>query len=681
SNPLTVYPEPIMDFATTAECFSDSAHFFDNSTIAFGSLSIWQWDFGDGTFSYEQNPAHLYSGPGTYTISLKVYSDAGCLDSLSKTLDVQPAPESNFSFTEICFNELTEFTDSSAISSGSIVSWDWFFDDGNSDTTQNSTNLYAQAGVYDVMLVVTSSFDCKDTLVVAVEVHPLPEPNFINAVNCVGQAINFLDSSVIASDSIVDWSWNFGNGFLSGNQNPSTNYSSDGVYTVKLITTSDFGCQDSLEKNITIDPNPVADFNNPDTCLNIISNFIDNSSVTSGIINSWLWKFGDGDTSSTQNPGHLYKSDSSFNVTLVISTNAGCNDTITKAVSIFPIPVAGFAEIESCRNEPVAFVDVSSIASGSIVNWNWDFGNGDTAQGQFPVYLFNGDGDQSVELIVESNFGCKDTFVDDIMIYRPPIAIISGLGDCENDGTEFIDASIETDGNIVKWNWDLGNGYKDTLQEFKYLFDTSGVFTIKLIVESDLGCKDTAQLKLTVNPSPDADFTLSDHIVYVDKIIQLLDASSGPPTSWFWNFGDSLDVDANSENTSILQNPDHWWYYPGVKNVLLVVYNQFGCLDSVIKDVIVKLDPGINTVITPGQGAGGRENTFLNVRGGSYIEFDLKVFNEWGEVIFKTTDPLQGWDGTYKGKFVPNGVYIYQYHVVRDDHQVFDGHGNVTVIR
>ncbi|MBN4052103.1 PKD domain-containing protein, partial [Cytophagaceae bacterium AH-315-L13] len=426
---------------------------------------------------------------------------------------------------------------------------------------------------------------------------------------------------------------------------------------------------------------PVADFVSQNTCLNGVSNFVDNSTSNNDTIDSWIWSFGDGDTALSQNPFHTYLYDSSFSVTLIVNSTSGCSDTIVQKVDIYPLPVAGFSHNGLCRNELFSFTDTSSINSGSITGWHWDFTD-DTSNSQNPTHFFGIDGTQEITLVVTSDFGCKDTLTQSIEILRPPIALISGEGDCKNEGTQFYDASFEGDGTIINWLWNFGDSSViDTNQNIKHTFNTSGIFNVSLIVETDLGCKDTMAIPITVNPSPKADFTLSDNIVYVDKVIQLLDVSSGPPTSWLWNFGDSLDVDANSESISILQNPEHWWYYPGVKNVLLVVYNQFGCLDSIIKEVIVKLDPGINTVITPGQSAGGRVNTFLNVRGGSYIEFDLKVFNEWGEVIFKTTDPLQGWDGTYKGKFVPNGVYVYQYHVVRDDHQVFDGHGNVTVIR
>ncbi|PCH65167.1 MAG: hypothetical protein COC01_10265 [Bacteroidetes bacterium] len=200
-----------------------------------------------------------------------------------------------------------------------------------------------------------------------------------------------------------------------------------------------------------------------------------------------------------------------------------------------------------------------------------------------------------------------------------------------------------------------------------------------MVVESDLGCKDTSQtIPFTVKPSPEADYTISDDIVYIRKEILFFDESTGLPTSWFWFFDDSVTFNMPIPETSIEQNPSHFWLEVGVKHVFLVVTNAFGCTDSIMKKIIVKLDAAIPTGFSPD---GNGQNDILFVRGGNYIQFDLKIFNEWGELIFVTNDPNEGWDGTKNGLPVPIGVYVYSFYAIRDDHKLFNEHGNVTLIR
>ncbi|MBI3500930.1 MAG: PKD domain-containing protein [Bacteroidetes bacterium] len=680
---VVVNPAPTAAFTSTAQCFIDSVYFTDNSTISSGNITGWSWNFGDplsapNNTSSLQNPSHGYTSAGTFTVTLIVNSSSGCADTISQVITVQPSPLANFSATQVCFGNTTFFSDSSSISSGTITGWSWNFGDplsapNNTSSLQNPSHNFTSAGTFTVTLIVTSNTGCTDTILLPVIVNALPIANFSAGTVCAGSATTFTD---LSTGNPTSWSWNFGDATTSALQNPSHNYASAGTYTVTLIVGTSFGCSDTISQIITVNPTPTAAFSNTAQCFIDSVFFTDNSSISSGNINGWSWNFGDpasggNNFSNLQNPPHYYGASGNYTVTLVVTSGFGCTDTLTQTIFVAPGPLANFGSMDVCLGNQTFFNDSSFIPYGNIVSWNWNFGDATFGSAQNPSHNYSSPGTYNVTLLVTSDLGCTDTITKQVIVHPLPNAVITSSGFCVADGTIFYDGStILPPDSIVQWFWDFGDGNNSTLQNPIHYFPSSGNYGVTLIVTSNFGCSDTIAQVIGVSPSPTAAFTENPTIVFLNQNVTFTDQSQSGIVLWYWNFGDG--------SSSVLQNPTHSYSVGGIYSVWEVVTNQFGCTDTIWHEVIVNNPPNIPTGFTPN---GDGHNDILYVLGGPYIKLEFRIYNNWGELIFISTDQKFGWDGTRNGIKQPIGVYIYIINATTEDKKEHFIKGDVTLLR
>lgn len=244
-----------------------------------------------------------------------------------------PIPISNFNFSDVCLNQPMPFIDSSTVSSGSIASWSWDFGDGGPlSTFPNPSWIYSSPGTYSVTLIVTTNNGCDDTITKNVVVHPPPNAEFSASNVCNGNVTQFSDlSSISAPDMIQSYVWDFGDGNpLNFSQNTSNLYAVPYSYAVKLLVVSNFGCKDSITKISVVNPSPVVSFTASDTigCRPLCVSFFSLSSISTGVNVHWLWNFGDGDSLNTD---HCYTNGSGFyDVSLSVTSDSGCVTTLTK---------------------------------------------------------------------------------------------------------------------------------------------------------------------------------------------------------------------------------------------------------------------------------------------------------------------------------------------------------------
>ncbi|ADN35976.1 PKD domain containing protein [Methanolacinia petrolearia DSM 11571] len=310
-------------------------------TVSFTDTSLntpaeWLWDFGDigiGNTSELQNPTHTYLSSGEYTVKLYVKNPAGS-DTFSSTISVvaqaTPVVEFEASVTEgqapldVTFTDLSE--------NSPFLSWEWDLNgDGVIDSTdQNTTHTYDVYGIYNVSLTVTNyggNSNVTKTIIVGKQDQPVAAFEANKTVGMPPLSVSFTDNST--GYNITSWHWDFGNGNTSAEQNPVYIFESEGNYSVSLNVTNDGGSNVTLSRIVVRDMlTPVANFtvNRTYGMSPLPIKFIDDSEFEPI---SWEWDFGDGTSSTEQNPVHTYTKNGNFTVTLKATNDAG-SDTITK---------------------------------------------------------------------------------------------------------------------------------------------------------------------------------------------------------------------------------------------------------------------------------------------------------------------------------------------------------------
>lgn len=239
------------DFLTDSVCLGELSHFIDLSSS--DSLGSWDWSFGDGGTSDLQNPVYVYPHYGTYEVIFKPTSPTGCTDTAIAYAVVYPLPEVGFDWVAECGSYEFEFTDLSTISGLATNSeWIWSFGDGDSSNINDPVHQFDSLGVYHVSLQVTSSDGCTNQITYPVQVQLAPEADFTFTEVCLGYTTNFHDFSLPFGGPLVSWSWNYGNGAFSIEENPVYTYPDTGAYQVTLSITDVNGCADTLTQIVEV---------------------------------------------------------------------------------------------------------------------------------------------------------------------------------------------------------------------------------------------------------------------------------------------------------------------------------------------------------------------------------------------------------------------------------------------
>ncbi|RMG92741.1 MAG: PKD domain-containing protein, partial [Chloroflexi bacterium] len=524
----------------------------------------WLWDFGDGDTSHAQNPVHVYDSSGTYTISLTVkYLPTGCTDSRSIPVTVSD-PQANFTVSDSfgCRPLPVDFTNLSK----DAVSWQWQ-SAGLTTQVKNPSFTYRDPGVYDVQLIVTDVNGCKDTLKVddlITVIGPDAEFGVSTTTGCAPLAVSFQDSSTAFMGNIVSWKWYFGDGDSSSLQNPSHFYDQPGSYDVTLTVTDDNGCSHTLTKNNFVQPTyPAPDFTaNQESCSGAPVTF---TNLTTGVGLSFLWDFGDGNTSTDPNPVHQYAQPGVYTVTLTATDINGCDSTIVKPDYItISDPVANFTATPTFSPCPPLLAQFHDSSTSDVVSWLWDFGDGFTSTDSMPSHLYVEPGTFTVTLIVTSRWGCKDTIV------APDLAVILGPNGTytftPNKGCidhEVTFTAVTT--NTALRTWYFGDGYSqiggDTIT---HTYTTTGIFHPVLVMDDGMGCQfaraanDSVIVgKLNIDFNASNTYSCTPGTVDFTAIIQSTPNAVGN----LWDFGDGT--------TSSAANPSHFYTTPGVYDVTL----------------------------------------------------------------------------------------------------------------
>jgi len=582
---VTMPPAAAFSANNTVNCQAPAVVQFNNQTIG---NNTYEWSFGDSSTSAVASPSHYYAQPGAYTVKLVVKYAGNCTDTLTLPnyikvqkllITPQGLPDSG------CIPFTKHFT-ADISSYDPIVSYAWNID--NRVTLQGQAPVYTftTPGVYNLSLITTSQFGCRDTVLIpeAVKAGAQPVAGFSADIlnTCASTIINFSD---LSTGNITSWEWEFGDQAVSIDKNPIHIYEDTGWMPV-LLTVRSMGCADTVSNGDYIYIKPaVAKFKPLLDCSTPYKRTFLNFSIGA---TRWQWDFGDGTLSNEFSPLHIFPRPGIYNVTLFTwNDSTGCNYSSTKTVQIIDVQT-GFAAIDTavCINTNVVF---SAVAHPDITKYNWNFGDesylGSTlAQAQ---HKYTTPGSYTVTLVVKDTLGCTSVLSKTDYITANGVKAKFGIPAsyvCLNTPVNFIDSSILFNTAVKKWEWNYGDGVTETLftPPFTHSYAVAGKYYPYVKLTDSLGCTDSFRFATPIRAERISSFFyISDSIACPRKSIKFVCPYSTPGVTYRWDFGDG--------ETSAQQIPFHAYTNEGVYTVRLHISRENGCMDSMVLNNAVRV--------------------------------------------------------------------------------------------
>ena len=270
------------------------------------------------------------------------------------------------------------------------------------------------------------------------------------------------------------------------------------------------GCIDSYSDSMQIVAAPTPSFVSNTACMGDTT-FLTNTTLNSNSLD-FTWSLGDGTTDTVISPSHVYGLAGTYTVKLVteLQSYLSCSDSVVNTVTVNDSPVADFSLNDACESESVPFTDLSTIGFGTIVDYHWDFGQGDTSIVSAPSNVNYSAGSYNVTLAISSGLGCVDTIVKPLTIYNSPIASFTSVNLCEGNTSTFTNTSSVVSDTIVSFSWDFDDGATSALEfpNHTYLRDTT--YQVNLLVQTANSCIHDTTIALTVYDMPVANFSVTE---------------------------------------------------------------------------------------------------------------------------------------------------------------------------
>ncbi|HEY1047287.1 MAG TPA: PKD domain-containing protein, partial [Bacteroidia bacterium] len=509
---IALLERPVSDFSIndSIQCFKGHLFSFTNKTTfsVMSTLSYW-WDYdnGDNSTGFAPKTA-VYPVPDKYNVQLISFSSlTNCFDTTYKT--VIPAPHANVKFTvdkdSQCFrSNRFHFMDASTLDFGNM-NYKWDFGDNTSSVDTSPYKSYKQDRAYNIKLVLTTNYGCTDSAYSSIGFYPNPFAGF--NINDTAQCLNAQSfdltntSTLISGVMTYDW-WMDDNSTFNSKDVIGKQFATDDVHNIRLAVATDQGCTDTMSRTVYLERTGNSDIlllENDSQCYKG-NRFDFNRNSNNSKVNfvSYKWLYDDGQEANVSDPAAMsYKKDGDYNVQMITVSANGCNDTITKRITVHPHPVTSFTTADVCFPEPVKFTNTSSISKGSIGASYWNTGDGGKYKQFEPTHTYANAGTFNVELITESNYGCKDTLLkpNAVKVKAKPIANFefSGLPITTPNHTRLQFKNLSS-ANANKFNWDFGNSTNSTDRDPIGEYGDTGTYWVELVAYTDEGCSDTFKL-------------------------------------------------------------------------------------------------------------------------------------------------------------------------------------------
>lgn len=685
----------------------------DSSRIN-ANTGSWSWNFGDGTTSNNRQPSILtYTNNDSvaplenkrYDISLRVTNNHGCYHDTVQSLTVYPRSVPNFTGDfEGCMPHTVTFEDKSVIDDG--TKYFWSFGDGSTAVTappfSKTYNNYSNTNdqVFTINLKTTTQYNCTDEISKTVTVHPKPQASFSPLIDraCPPFNAEFKNNSIGTN---LTYHWDFDNGETidtRSRSNQHSEYSNDTnepiTKYVELIAESPFGCLDTMVNPMITFPNVIVDFEVDSIGCSPLNIQVTNKSTQTATIHHW--EFGDGSTSVAAEPAYTYyntsNNDVQYTITYIGTSKYQCVDTVKHNVIVYINPTVDFVADAPSQRYPDDTVIFQNYTQDGPWTYKWDFGDGNTSTTGEREFLYKygrwAPNDSNnifhVTLTVGSEH-CSNTISHDVTVLPPyPNIVISNVkpAGCVPLTVDF---RVEEE-YTTSYLWEFEDGTTSTEMQPTHEFTEPGLYNVKLTAFGDGGSHYDYEI-ITVYELPEPKFTAAPTFVMLpDQPVQFFNQTLNGNT-YIWDFGDGT--------YSTEQNPTHQYKEEGMYDVKLIAFSNQMCTDSIIEEQHIEVS---------GEGYIRYPNAFIpsssSPTNGSYPEpddinnvfhpisfgvkeYELWVYNRWGEELFHSTDITIGWNGRYSnsGKELGQDVYFWKAKGTFQNNTPFKIAGDVTLIR
>ena len=677
---------------TIEKCFLNNEFELSDNTLYLGAFDN-QWLVDGKTYNNSGSFNVTFSDTGTHKFSLITITDVGCRDTIEATLFVAPEPKAVLVVTDSsqCYdNHFFKLECQSTAPKNATLTArsNWLFEDG--------TNAYAKiipnktlpaAGTYWVRLIAETTDGCKDSVERNIEVFHEPDASITPdyATQCLdGNSFRFVSAKPWSiSGKKVTHFWDLGDGKDTNLDSIDHSYSGIGSYLVKHVITTEDGCKDSVTTEAYVVSSPAVDFvSNKDTACFYSQGFnlINNTNYNGTFTNNWVFSDGTKDAN-TDVINKKFLAPGLKLIKLVVTTDKGCKDSLTKTVEVFTVPQAQFSinqKTQCIANNVFTFVN-STLENGNPgSNYDW------AIVGKSPV-VFNGKdlpnqtltdtGWHDVYMLVTSPNNCVSGFQDRIYVAETPQVSITGRDGCQGEPLQF-GRSLILNSGTPSYNWEFGDGRTSSVGSPQHTYTTAGSFVVKLTVTSDKGCVGKAMdFPLQIFTKPSASFT-SEYLL-----------SRGMETDWKFNYtGSGADQlnwkfeDGQSDNG--LAPVFKTFSTTGDFKVGLFASTANGCRDSAFGNIFLKpeLLMWLPNVFTPN--IDGLNDDFGPSSTFGLERYSFKIYDRWGSKVFDTDNPENRWTGLDpEGKPIMEGVYGYELLFRYVDNKLYVYKGTVIVTR
>jgi len=709
------------------------------------AIVLHEWDFNYDGVTFNKDPAfdnqvnftRNMGAPGTYQVALRVtISGIGCNSLFVVPVTVDPLPNASFTPDVVsgCSTLPVTYTNTSVLGQPDVIDrFDWEEDSGSgfvvvgtqmpSDPLFTATFLRSYVNTTTVNQTVSIRLravtvnGCETVSApTVITIFPGTTSGFAATNyspfndNCSPVGVNFVVDAATQALSPTDYRWQVSDisgviADISTGTTPAFSFSfinpttSVRDFNVRLTTTLSTGCSGNSTQIIRVSPVPVSTFLIDTLVFDCQRMRLEFEATQKGL--DYHWEVSENGVTMLNTTGtndvlvyEVNRAALDINLAIGLDTRNGfnCTSPVTTQGVIVPardIINASFTVTPSVQSLPNATVFITNTTNPGPWSYQWDFGDGTISTDPGPTlqHTYATYGVYPITLTVVNNV-CTETATESVTIQAiPPIIDFTGdpLSGCAPLTVSFTNLSQFAEPGTFVWHFGEGQATSNAVNP-TYTYYEPGTFTVTLSGTNITNqvVTETKTMYITVYETPNAAFEVKPLVLYIPGAVLYTRNNSFGAGRYEWNFGDG--------GTSTEVEPQHTYTEEGYYDITLIAYSVDNCADTAFVQRAVSVEQG-GTMLVPnafspsttgssgGSGGNGSKNdVFLPLMIG-VTQFEMVVFNRWGELLFESRDQSVGWDGYHKGQLCPQDVYVYKITAMYSNGQQVVRTGDINLIR